>query len=87
MSKRMMAALINRSGKMLYDARKAAYARYCKECRSLGGEPADEENWFMHAKMEYCRLVRGEKHKSAMAEKEASENARDRRVRVLRKEQ
>lgn len=87
MSKRMRATLINQSGKMLVDARKAAYEWYCKECRAWGGEPADEENWFMHAKMEYCRLVRGDKHKRAMTEKEASENERDRRVRLLRKEQ
>jgi len=87
MSKRKRAELVNQSGKMLFEARKAAYARYCKECRAWGGDPAEEENWFMHAKMEYCRLVRGEKHKSAMAEKEDSENARDRRVRLLRKEQ
>jgi hypothetical protein len=76
--------LINRSGQMLFDARKAAYEWYCKECRAWGGDPADEENWFMHAKMEYCRLARGERRNSAIDGKKEAGNARDRRVRLLR---
>jgi len=86
-SKAQHAKLIEESGKILFDARARAYERYCRECRAWGREPADEQNWFMHAKMAYCRLMRGEKNKSAMAEKETSGNARDRRVRFLRKEQ
>jgi len=86
-TKAQHAKLIEESGRILFDARGQAYERYCRECRAWGKEPADEQNWFMHAKMAYCRLMRGEKHKSAMSEKEASGNARDRRVRLLRKEQ
>ena len=62
-SKKTHAKLIEGSGRMLFDARKAAYAWYCKECRAWGREPAPEENWFMHAKAAYCRLQRGEKAK------------------------
>ena len=60
-SKKTHAALIEGSGRVLVNARRAAYAWYCKECRAWGREPAPEENWFMHAKAAYCRLQRGEK--------------------------
>lgn len=62
-SKKTHARLIEGSGRMLFDARKAAYAWYCKECRAWGREPAPEEKWFMHANAAYCRLQRGEKVK------------------------
>lgn len=57
-SKKQHAKLIEASGKMLFDARKTAYALYSKECRAWGREPSDEESWFMHAKAAYCRLLR-----------------------------
>jgi hypothetical protein len=60
-SKKTHAALIEGSGRMLFDARKAAYEWYCKECRAWGRDPASEDNWFMHAKAAYCRLQRGGK--------------------------
>jgi len=60
-SRAQHAKLVETSGRMLFDARKAAYAWYCKECRAWGREPAPEENWFMHAKAAYCRFQRGEK--------------------------
>ena len=60
-TKKTHASLIEKSGMMLSDARKAAYAWYCKECRAWGREPAPEDNWFMHAKAAYCRIQRGEK--------------------------
>ena len=56
-SRAQHAKLVESSGKMLFDARKAAYAWYCKECRAWGREPDPEENWFMHAKGAYCRFL------------------------------
>jgi hypothetical protein len=43
---------------MLFDARKGAYAWYCKECRAWGREPEPEQLWFAHANAQCARLLK-----------------------------
>jgi hypothetical protein len=59
-SKAKHAELLKRSGRELFEARKAAYARYAKECRAWGREPDTEQGWFMYANAETVRLRRAE---------------------------
>ena len=59
-SKAKHAELLKRSGRELFEAWKAAYARYAKECRAWGREPDTEQGWFMYANAETARLLRAE---------------------------
>lgn len=59
-SKATHAKIVNATGMMLFDARKKAYAYYCKECKAWGRDPMDEQLWFQNAKAVYARLMRGE---------------------------
>lgn len=59
-SKATHAKLIRASGRMMFDARKKAYAYYVKECKAWGREPATEQEWFQSANGVCARLLRGE---------------------------
>jgi hypothetical protein len=59
-SKAKHTELLKRSGRELFEARKAAYARYAKECRAWGREPDTEQGWFMYANAEAVRLRKAE---------------------------
>ena len=55
------AELINKCGKMMYNARRQAYAWYSKECRAWGREPLSEPDWFKYANGQCGRLLQKQK--------------------------
>ena len=54
------AEMINRSGRILFEARREAYKWYAQECRAWGREPEPEQTWFSHANAVAVRLRRAE---------------------------
>ena len=52
------ANLIEKSGKMMADARRAAYATYAHECRAWGREPMSSTEWFKYANAACMRCLK-----------------------------